>query len=335
MKRALTLLVVLCATHVISTHGQQPGVRIYKLDELRWPQIDALDRERTLFVLTIGMLEEHGPHLPIGADTIGVAHEADEVVRRVAAALPSWNAVVLPRLDYGTAGANLLGGQVVHPGTYGVRQSTIRAIVADIGAQVARNRFKWIFVLTGHAAPPHGAAVNEACDFVSETYGVTMLHVSGIFRADAAIQAQGKAVAAKHFSAADIASFGLDVHAGVAETAAILALRPDLVASSYRTLPALVGHTREELQTVAKSPGWQGYVSAPARATAAYGRDVEAWWIEGMSDLILRAARGQNLSKAPRAHDQIDPAVAGVVGSALDDERAFEASLQAWLARRR
>ena len=31
---------------------------------------------RTLFLLTVGMLEEHGPHLPIGADTIGVKYEA-------------------------------------------------------------------------------------------------------------------------------------------------------------------------------------------------------------------------------------------------------------------
>ena len=334
MKRALTILAILSAANLPSAHGQQPSARIYKLDELRWPQIDALDRKRTMFVLTIGMLEEHGPHLPIGADTIGVAHETEAVVRRVAGALPSWNVVVMPRLDYGTAGANLIGGQVVHPGTYGVRQSTLRAMVADIGAQVARNRFKWIFVLTGHGAPPHGAALNDACDFVSETFAATMLHISGIFGADAAIQAQGNAVAARHFSAADIASFGLDVHAGVAETAAILALRPDLVASSYKTLPPLVGRTRGELQTVARTPGWQGYLSSPARATAAYGRDVEAWWIEGISDLILRAARGENLSKAPRAHDRVDPAVAGVVGTALDDERAFEARLQAWLAKR-
>ena len=335
MKRALAILAILCATHVSSTHGQQTSARIYKLDELRWPQIDGLDRDRTMFVLTIGMLEEHGPHLPIGADTIGVAHEADAVVRRVARSLPSWNVVVMPRLDYGTTGANVIGGQLIHPGTYGVRQSTVRAIVADIGAQVALNRFKWIFVLTGHGGPPHGVAVNEACDFVSETFGVTMLHVSGLFRADPTLQAKGNAIAAKHFSAKEIASFGLDVHAGVAETSAILSLRPDLVASSYKKLPARVGHTREELQTVAKAPGWQGYLSSPARATAAYGRDVEAWWIEGMSDLILRVAAGQDLSKAPRAHDRIDPAVAAVLGTALADEQAFDAKLQAWLARRR
>jgi creatinine amidohydrolase/Fe(II)-dependent formamide hydrolase-like protein len=32
-----------------------------------WPQIDALNRDRTLFILPVGMVNEHGPHLPVGA----------------------------------------------------------------------------------------------------------------------------------------------------------------------------------------------------------------------------------------------------------------------------
>jgi creatinine amidohydrolase len=223
----------------------------------------------------------------------------------------------------------------VHPGTYGIRQSTIRALIADVGAQAALNRFKWVFVLTGHGAPTHSIAVNEACDFVSQSFGVTMLHVSALFRADETIQTRGKAMTAKFFSPAELSSIGLDVHAGTSETAAALARRPDLVDSAYKTLPALVGQTREELQAIARTPGWQGYLSAPARASAAYGRAVESWWVEGMSDLILRAIGGQDLSKAPRIWDRIDPAVAGIVGKALEDEQAFEAKLQNWLAQRR
>ncbi len=34
------------------------GSKIYKIEELTWPQIDALDRERTLFILPVGMIEE-------------------------------------------------------------------------------------------------------------------------------------------------------------------------------------------------------------------------------------------------------------------------------------
>jgi creatinine amidohydrolase len=335
MRHALTGLAIACALGAAPSHAQPPAARILNLEELRFPQIDALDRERTMFILPIGMLEEHGPHLPIASDTFGVMFEADGVAKRVSRRLPKWQLVMMPPIHYGETGANEIGGVLVHPGTYGIRHSTLRSLVADIGAQVAQNGFKWIFVLTGHGSPTHGVAVNDACDFVSETFGVNMLHASGLFRADQKIQSRGKMIAAKHFSAADLAFFGLDVHAGVGETSVNLALRPNLVEPGYKKLPANSGQTFDELQAIATRRGWQGYLSAPAKATAAYGRDIETWWVDGLSEIVLRAAGGENLSKAPRAPAGLDPARASVFAKALENERAFEARLDAWLAVRR
>jgi hypothetical protein len=114
-----------------------------------------------------------------------------------------------------------------------------------------------------------------------------------------------------------------------------LALRPNLVDPGYLKLPANSGQTFDELQAMATKSGWQGYLSAPARSTADYGRDIEAWWVDGLSDLILRATGGENLLKAPRMPGPLDPGRAGVFAKALDNERAFEAKLDAWLAARR
>jgi creatinine amidohydrolase len=334
MKRALGAIVMVVAA-AICLNAQPRDSRVLKLEELTWPRINALDRERTIFILTTGAVEEHGPHLPVGADTIGVAFEADGVSARISKALPQWRVVMMPAIPYGAGGANQIGGHLIHPGTYGIRQSTVRALIADLGGQVAQNGFKWIFVLTGHGSPENGRAINEACDFISETFGVTMLHVSGLFRADPAIQAEGLTIAERHFPAAEVSSFGLDVHAGPGETSAILALRPNLVDPGYKTLPSNAGSTFEELQAIAKKPGWQGYLSAPGKSTAAYGRAVEDWWVDGMSALILRAIKGENMLKAPRAHDRIDPTVAAILGPPLENERAFAAKLDAWLASRR
>ena len=312
-----------------------PRSKIYKLEELTWPQIDALDRERTLFILPVGMIEEHGPHLPVGADTLGVTYEANGASRRVSRALPDWNVVMMPPINYGQGGANVLGDMLVHPGTYGIRQSTLRSLVADLGGQIAQNGFKWIFVLNGHGAPTHNIAINEACDFVSETFRVTMLHLTGLFRADAAIQSSGEKINAKYFSAAELSSFGMDVHAGVGETSGMLAVRPDLVRSNYKTLPSRAGRSLEELREIATAPGWQGYLSSPARATAAHGRAVEAWWIDGFTDLILRAVRGENMFVHARVPETVPPAVAPILEKALANEAAFEAKLENWLAQRR
>jgi creatinine amidohydrolase len=344
MNRVLVVLILWIASSALGS-AQKKNVergaaaslqsKVYKLEELSWPRIDALDRQRTLFILPVGMLEQHGPHLPIGADTIGVTHEVAGVAKRVGRALRDWNIVLMPAINYGQGGANLIGNMPVHPGTYGIRQSTLRSLVSDIGGQVAQNGFKWIFVLNGHATPTHSIALNEACDFVSEKFAVTMLHVTGLFRGDKAIQAAGRTMRAKFFSEAELASFGMDVHAGVAETSGMLARRPDLVQSGYKTLPSQVGYSLEELRTTATAPGWQGYLSAPAKATAAHGRAVEAWWIAGFSDLILRAVRGEDLSRAPRVPEIVPPEVAAILEKELANEAAFGAKLDEWLAARK
>ena len=334
MSRTAVLLVACLA--IGSTAEAQPArSKIYKLEELRAPQIEALDRERTLFILTVGMLEVHGPHLPIGTDTIGLAYEAARASTRISQALPDWNIVMMPPIPYGQSGANQLGGRYTHPGTYAIRQTTLRSLVADLGAQVAQNGFKWIFVLNGHGAPTHNVAINEACDFVSETFRVTMLHITTLLRADPAIQSSNRKIDARYFSPATIASFGLDLHAGVGETAGMLAIRPDLVDRRYRQLPAQVGQSLEQVRDIAAAPGWQVYLSDPAKATAAYGRAVEAGWIEGFASLVVRAVRGENLFDHPRVPDTVPPPVAESAEQGLQHEAAFEAALERWLSQRR
>ena len=205
MRRHFVVVTLLCclSSVLVSACAQQDSGRtstaaasgkVFAIGDLTWPDIDALNRERTLFLLAVGMLEEHGPHLPIAADTIGVEYEAGRVADRLTQALPDWNIVMMPAVNYGSSGANQVGNVAIHPGTYGIRQSTLRSLVADIGGQIAQNRFKWVFVMNGHGAPTHHIAVNEACDFVSEVFNATMVNVSGLFNADAAIQAQGEKI---------------------------------------------------------------------------------------------------------------------------------------------
>ena len=308
---------------------------ILELGNLTWTEIDALSRDSTLFLLTVGMLEEHGPHLPIASDQIGVEYEAGQVAKRLGRALPGWNVVMMPTVNYGSAGANHVGGMPVHPGTYGVRQSTLRALIADIGGQVAQNRFRWVFVMSGHGAPTHSIAINEACDFVSSAFDVTMLNVSALFKADSSMQERGASLAARHFSRDELASFGLDVHAGVGETSGLLAIRPDLVRPGYRNLPSVAAWSLEAMRSVAQRPGWQGYFSSPARANAAYGRAIEEWWIAGMTELILQAVRGEPMTGRPRYPGALrgDPR-ARTVEEILEHERAFGRKLENWLAQR-
>ena len=54
------------------------------LQEMKWPEVDALDREKVIAVVCISALEQHSLHLPVSTDyLIGV-----EIVRRVEHDLP-------------------------------------------------------------------------------------------------------------------------------------------------------------------------------------------------------------------------------------------------------
>jgi creatinine amidohydrolase/Fe(II)-dependent formamide hydrolase-like protein len=347
MKRILVFAVLIIAASAIA-FGQKNKVgmrgndepqrsNIYRIEELTAPQIDALDRDKTLFILPIGMLEQHGPHLPIGSDSFGVSYSVSEISKRVGKPLPGWNIVIMPAINYGEGGANEIGNIQVHPGTYGIRQSTLRSIVADVGGQLAQNRFKWIFVIHGHGAPTHNLAISEACDFISETFKITMLNLMSMAMADEAMAAKAQQIAAKYYSPAELASFGVDIHAGLSETSGVLAIQRGLVNGVYKTLPSRTGRSFDELRQIALSPGWQGYFSSPAKAKTLYGKEDNEAWVEGLSNFIVRAVHGENLFSHPRYPDQLlkDPAIIQINKDALANEKAFEMKLEQWLERRK
>ena len=161
---------------------------------------------------------------------------------------------MMPAVNYGQSGANQLGDMPIHPGTYAIRQSTLRSLVADLGAQIAQNGFKWIFVMNGHGAPTHNIAINEACDFVSETYRVTMLHLTGLFRADAAIQASRREdqrqILFRRRSL--LFRYGCSCWRQWKHRASSLS-GPIWFRPTYRTLPSQAGRSMEELRKIATS----------------------------------------------------------------------------------
>lgn len=79
-----------------------------------------------------------------------------------------------------------------------------------------------------------------------------------------------------------------------------------------------------------------GLLLVPLQTTAAYGRAVEAWWIKGMSSLILEAVRGENLRNRPRWPDSLpsDAVSAQIAEYALAPERAFDLQFRQWLDQR-
>ncbi|MEM2617512.1 MAG: creatininase family protein [Thermofilaceae archaeon] len=107
--------------------------------ELTYPDIESLDRERTVIVLPVGSIEVHGPHLPLGLDGLMIHSVALEASRR------SPPALVLPPLYYAYVPENRH-----FPGAISLSGSTFLKLLEEICDEVYRNGFKRILILNGH-----------------------------------------------------------------------------------------------------------------------------------------------------------------------------------------
>lgn len=242
---------------------------IHRLEELSSPALDALARDRTVVLLAVSPLEEHGPHLPLGVDAFAARHFAESIAERLVASRPGWSAVLAPTLHLGSFTFDAVG-------TVPVRQRLVRDVVTDYGDALARAGFRYILVANGHGGPGHLAALEEAAGAVSRRHGVTMASFTGhlawqflrgryLDRIEAAL---GRAL-----DEAERAAFADDAHGGWWETSLMLLLRPELVGDGYRSLPA--ARYSWPARAVPNYPlrrGGAGYVGHPALADPAFAR---------------------------------------------------------------
>jgi len=242
---------------------------VHRLEELSTPGLDALDRDRTVVILSVSPLETHGPHLPLGVDAFTARYFAEAIAERVAASRPGWAVVLAPTLHLGSFTFDTVG-------TVRVRQRVVRDVVVDYGRALARAGFRHILVSNGHGGPGHLVALEEAAAIVSRRHRVTMASLTGHLAWEllrGRLLPRIEAGLGRPLSPPERTAFSEDAHGGWWETSVMLALRPDLVDESYRTLPAARYSLRERL--VPNYPlrhGGRGYVGHPALADPAFAR---------------------------------------------------------------
>lgn len=114
---------------------------------MRWelltrPEFDALDRDRTVVVLPLGSVEQHGLHLGLGTDSLLSAAVAIGAVERAGGDPPG---VVLPPPWYGYSPHHM-----AFAGTVTLRVETFLAVIQDIADSVLAHGFRRLLLLNGH-----------------------------------------------------------------------------------------------------------------------------------------------------------------------------------------
>ncbi len=178
----------------------------------RWDELTASDWSRALeksartCILPIGILEKHGPHVPIGSDLIKVREWAARAAQKE-------YAVVFPDYFYGQI------NEAKHqPGTFSLPERVVWDMIEATCDEIARNGFNKIVIINGHGGNP------DFLRYFIQTRLEKRHNYAVFFFQPSSDSAFSTQMAKLHQS--DPKN---DAHAGERETSELLYLRPDLV----------------------------------------------------------------------------------------------------------
>jgi len=221
----------------------------------------AIARTDPVVIVPVGALEEHGRHLPLGADMIQPLHVLDEVARRTGTFLA-------PPIPYGVCTTTR-----PYPGTVSVSVDSLKAFVRDVLDDFVRNGVHRVMIVSGHAGREHMMALRAAAqEVVDRGTGLkaTVLSDYDIIYASEGILPEG------------------DGHAGAGETSRILTASPELVkgrsAPGKDAIPpyAVVGDPTKY---------WGGVTGDPSKASKALGQKLDDLVIGELVALIEELRR--------------------------------------------
>ena len=267
MRAGLALPAIVRAVQV-DTPAEESTRKPKRFEEVCGFEAQQIASEHPLALLPVGSLEYHGPHNPLGSDSIIISAIAERVAARS-------NALLFPTVTFTQCPA-----QTAHfQGTLSLRPEVMTAYFADILRSILHLGFRKVFVLNGHdgnIGPGRGAIAQVA----DETKDSTLLLASWWeFLSLETIKASG----VFH------QSNGGHGHGGPLETSAVAAFRPDLVhldkARDLPEPPDLSGGPPYFLQK-STATDWPGYSGQVSEASAEKGRKLVQMAEDGILKLI-------------------------------------------------
>lgn len=178
-----------------------------RLGEITSPAFAALHPKPPILI-PLGIVEEHGPHLPLDTDSIQAVATCEAAAERL-------GCLVAPLLAYGNCSSTKN-----FPGSFSLRFDSLRAVAVDILRDCHRHGIGTVAFVSGHAGGAHMRALKLAAEDVVEEHESMRVFVLCDYELLSDFDAKAAA-------GVDVPRW--DGHAGALETSRMLALRPDLV----------------------------------------------------------------------------------------------------------
>lgn len=208
----------------LTTDDQGPDLpNFHRLLEMSWVELDELDKEKSIVILPISPIEEHGPHLPIGTDILGASDIANASARYFCRDYNELHAVLAPVLPLGCAPIT-----ADFPGTISLTGSTFNLLLVEVFESLVQNGFKYIIVANHHLDAIHLKAILDAIETVEERHDVRIIETAGrLLYSGIPLQEveEGQKLGL---------NMKTEVHGDVRETSYILHRHPGLLKKNYR-----------------------------------------------------------------------------------------------------
>ena len=232
-----------------------------RLADITSARLEELRERRPVALWPMGAIEPHGPHAPLGTDTLISVGMCERAAERLD------DAVVLPPLPFGVTRYG-----AAFAGAVGISEATLRAIVLDVAASLDAQGFRRLVIVNNHFEPEQVATLRAA----AQEAGALYLDL---------VRRRNAERLTDEFRRGSC-------HAGRYETSLVLADAPQLVDGERMArlpavevdMPAAIAAGRTDFGAMGMG---DAYCGAPAEATADEGRTT----FETLTDMLVELVR--------------------------------------------
>ena len=245
------------------------------MEKMTWPEIkQAVAAGKDTVILVAASIEQHGPHLPTGTDTIIGYALAEAVAGKLGNALVA--PVIRPALSR---------HHIDFPGTITLRMSTFVKVVQEYCESLKLHGFKNIVLFVSHGGNTDALKAFTPSIAKKTGSGVRLVFVYSLKNKMNALQEQ--------MTRKGITPGKAGVHSGFTETSIMLMLRPELV-NMAEAAPGLTDEAFYRPDNISKSQissfihgiksqSQNGVLGDPTGANAASGKE---FFDARVSDLV-------------------------------------------------
>ena len=257
---------------VSQAQAAQPKLSVH------WEELTAADfregihRSQGTCLLPFGILEKHGPHLPLGTDLLDVRYAALHAAEQE-------YAVVFPEYYFGQI------SEARHqPGTIAYSREMQLALLQETTDEMARNGCKKVIIVNGHGGNEHllpffaQSQLDKPHDYVVYVFDQRTPESGGPLK-----------------------KTSIDMHAGESETSKMMISHPELVHQDRAKNESGADQHRQNLpENVYTGIWWYArfpnhYSGDGSAATMELGKYQMDWWIDTLTKTI-RAVKADDIS---------------------------------------